>query len=326
MTISKINAVCIVGGGAIGSLFAGHLGAVVDVKMLTRRQEHADRLNAEGLRISGKSDRQVGIVASTDPAELGAVDLIIIATKANAVEDGGRAIAGHFPGATIMTVQNGLGCEDLIEEYGDWPIISAVTFMSGVRHSDVHVEYELDTATWMGPWANGQATFADVQVVAALIEASGLKAKAFDDLRPAQWSKLIFNSVVNSIGAVTDLPHIQAFARREFPTDLGKLVFAMMEEGKRVAEANNVVLYEDPWEMNVKAVSHGQTGADAYAHVFSMLSDVRARRATEADWITGAIVKEAARLDEPVPLHEAMYALVKGIEASWQLPDETKAA
>ena len=326
MTINEINAICIVGGGAIGSLFAGHLGAVVDVKLLARRREHADRLNAEGLRISGKSDRQVKVLASTDPAALGAADLIIIATKANAVEDGGKKIAGHFPGAAVMTVQNGLGCEELIAEYGNWPIISAVTFMSGVRHSDVHVEYELDTATWMGPWANAQATFDDVQAVATLIEASGLKAKAFDDLRPAQWSKLIFNSVVNSIGAVTDLPHIQAFARRESPTDLGKLVFAMMEEGKRIAEANNVVLYEDPWEMNVKAVSHGQTGADAYAHVFSMLSDVRARRATEVDWITGAIVKEAAKLGESVPLHEALYALVKGIEAGWELPGETKAA
>ncbi len=326
MPSNGIKSVCIVGGGAIGSLFAGHLGAVVDVKLLARRQEHADRLNAEGLRISGKSDRQVHIVASTDPAELGAADLIIIATKANAVEDSGRKIAGHFPGATVMTVQNGLGCEDLIAEYGGWPVISAVTFMSGVRHSDVHVEYELDTATWLGPWANGRATFGDVQAVAGLIEASGLKAKAFDDLRPAQWSKLIFNSVVNSIGAVTDLPHIQAFARRESPTDLGKLVFAMMEEGKRIAEANNVALYEDPWEMNVKAVSHGQTGDDAYAHVFSMLNDVRARRATEVDWITGAIVKEAAKLGEPVPLHEALYALVKGIEASWELPGEGSAA
>lgn len=320
MTINKIKSVCIVGGGAIGSLFAGHLGAVVDVKLLVRRQEHADRLNDQGLRISGKSDRQVSILASTDPAELGAVDLVIIATKANAVEDGGKKITGHFPGAAVMTVQNGLGCEDLIAKYGDWPIISAVTFMSGVRHSDVHVEYELDTATWMGPWADGQATFKEVQAVAALIEASGLKAKAFDDLRPAQWSKLIFNSVVNSIGAVTDLPHIQAFARREFPTDLGKLVFAMMEEGKRIAEANNVVLYEDPWQMNVKAVSYGQTGDDAYAHVFSMLSDVRACRATEADWITGAIVKEAAKLGKSVPLHEALYGLVKGIEAGWELP------
>ena len=326
MKTKKIKSVCIVGGGTIGSLFAGHLGANVEVNLLVRRQEHADRLNHHGLRVSGKSERQVDLLASTDPAELGIVDLIIIATKANAVEDGARKIAGHFPGAAVMTVQNGLGCEALVAEFGDWPIISAVTFMSGVKHTDVHVEYELDTATWLGPWADGSATFADAQAIAGLIENTGLKAEAFADLRPAQWSKLIFNSVVNSIGAVTDLPHIQAFARRQSPTDLGKLVFAMMDEGKRVAEANNVALHEDPWEMNVKAVSHGQTGDDAYAHVFSMLSDVRARRLTEVDWITGAIVKEAAKIGAAVPFHEMLYGLVKGLEASWGLSNDAAAS
>jgi 2-dehydropantoate 2-reductase len=322
--MKQIKTICVVGAGAIGSLFAGHLGSVAEVKLLVRRDEHAEALNTQGLRISGKSERHADVQASTDARDLGDLDLVILATKANAVEDSARKIAGQFGNAVVMTVQNGLGCERLVADHGDWPIISAVTFMSGLRHSDVHVEYELDTATWMGPWAEGSATFADAQRVAGLIEDSGLKAEAFDDLRPAQWSKLIFNSVVNSIGAVTDLPHIQAFAQRQSPTDLGHLVMAMMDEGKRVAKANNVSLYEDPWEMNVKAVSHGQTGEDAYAHVFSMLSDVRARRLTEVDWITGGIVKEAAKLGVAVPFHETLYGLVKGIEASWDVSGDAK--
>jgi 2-dehydropantoate 2-reductase len=153
---------------------------------------------------------------------------------------------------------------------------------------------------------------------------SGLKAKAFADVRPAQWSKLIFNSVVNSIGAVTDLPHVQDFARTDRPSDLGNLVLAMMEEGKRVAASQGIELYEDPWEMNVRAVSHGQTGDDAYAHVFSMLSDVRARKPTEVDWLTGAIVREAGRLGVAAPLHELLYALVKGLEHGWQAPGKER--
>ncbi|HEX2140318.1 MAG TPA: ketopantoate reductase C-terminal domain-containing protein, partial [Woeseiaceae bacterium] len=133
-----------------------------------------------------------------------------------------------------------------------------------------------------------------------------------------QWSKLIFNSVVNSIGAVTDLPHVKEFAKTDRPSDLGSVVWAMMEEGKRVAAAQGIELYEDPWEMNVRAVSHGQTGQDDYAHVFSMLSDVRARRPTEIDWLTGAIVREAESLGIPVPLHETLFGLVKGLEQSWR--------
>ncbi|UCG73925.1 MAG: 2-dehydropantoate 2-reductase [Chromatiales bacterium] len=316
--MNEIRSVCIAGAGAIGSLFAGHLGTLVQAKVLARREEHAARLNAEGITVSGKSQLHADIHAATSPAELGDVDLVIIATKATAVEATAKTLAGHFPNATIMTVQNGLGCEEVVARYGDWPIISSVTFMSGVRHSDVHVEYELDTATWMGPWLSGSATFADVEQVADLINRSGLKAEAFEDLRPAQWSKLLFNSSVNSIGAITNLPHVKAFAAQNGVSDLGHLVHAMMDEGKRVAEAQGIELYEDPWEMNVKAVSHGSTGEDDYAHVFSMLDDVRNERATEVDWLTGAVVREAARLGVPAPIHETLYRLVKAKELSWQ--------
>lgn len=319
MTIKPINRICVAGAGAIGSLFAAHLDSVAACTVLTRRQEHADQLNAQGLRVSGKTNRLARVLASTNPADLGDVDLVIIATKASAVEETAKSMAGHFPNALVMTVQNGLGCEEVVARHGAWPIISAVTFMSGNRHSDVHVEYELDTATWMGPWAQRNASYEQVQQVAALIEAAGLKARAFPDLLPAQWSKLIFNATVNSVAAVSDLPHVRAFAKRDDLQDLGHLVFAMMDEGKRVAAAKGIVLFEDPWEMNVEATSHGQTGNEDYAHAPSMLEDIRARRLTEIDWITGAIVRAAREVGVPVPINETLYRLVKAREASWKI-------
>ncbi|HZD52509.1 MAG TPA: ketopantoate reductase family protein [Woeseiaceae bacterium] len=314
-----IRSACVVGAGAIGSLFAGHLASVVSTKALVRRKDHAAALNREGLSITGKSRRHAAILAATDPAALDDVDLVIVATKASAVKAAAERLAGHFADATVMTVQNGLGCEEAVACRGDWPIISSITCMSGVKHSDTHVEYELDTETWLGPWPNGGADFPAAQRICELLVSSGLKARAFADVRSAQWSKLIFNSVVNSIGAVTNLPHVKAFAGTERPQDLGKLVFAMMEEGRCVAAAERIELYEDPWEMNVRAVNRGQTGDDDYAHVFSMLSDVRARRPTEVDWLTGAIVREGRRLNVSVPLHELLYGLVKGVEQSWLL-------
>ena len=118
--MNPIKSVCIAGAGAIGGLFAGHLGSLVDTRVLVRRQDHADRLNRDGLRISGKSDLQTTVLASTEPAELDDVDLLIIATKAMAVESVAKRIAGHFDSTVIMTVQNGLGCEDVVAQYGDW--------------------------------------------------------------------------------------------------------------------------------------------------------------------------------------------------------------
>ena len=315
--MKKIERVCIVGAGTIGSLFAGHLGAIADTTVLTRREAHARSLNEKGLRVSGKTNLHASIHASIHAADLGSADLVIIATKALDVEASIKKVQGYFPGALLLMVQNGLGCEEIVKKYGDWPIISSVTFMSGTRHSDTHVEYELDTATWMGPWAGSHATFEDAKEVAALINRSGLKAEAYADVLPHQWSKLIFNSAVNSIAAITDLPHIKAFAKQEMLEDLGHLVHAMMDEGKAIAAARGVTLADDPWEMNVRAVGQGITGGDDYAHIPSMLTDVRNRRPTEVDWITGSIVREATKAGMPAPYHETLYRLVKARESSW---------
>ena len=87
-----------------------------------------------------------------------------------------------------------------------------------------------------------------------------------------------------------------------------------MEEGKQVAAAAGVELHEDPWEMNVLATQRGSR------HYPSMLEDVEAHRPTEIEHITGALVREAERLGVPVPLHTALYRLVRAREASWE-PD-----
>jgi 2-dehydropantoate 2-reductase len=301
--------VCVIGGGAIGSLFAGHLAAVAEVSVLTRRADHAAALRREGLRISGRSERHATVAASTDPAELQPFDLGIVATKAAGLDGAVASLRGRFPQATIMTVLNGLGAEQAVRSAGAWPIISGVTFMSGTRHSDTHIEYVLDTETWIGPYEN--TPFAIVREAAALIASAGLKVEALPDLLPAQWSKLIFNATVNAVAALTGLPHVPLFAAREHPGDLGNLVYDLIAEGKAVAAAAGIELHDDPWEMNVLATQRGS------AHYPSMLEDVEARRRTEIELITGALVREAGRTGVAAPLHTALYRLIKAKEESY---------
>jgi len=304
-----IERVCVIGAGVIGSLFAGHLAQVAEVSVLTRRREHADALNAKGLRISGRSNLRSEVRASNEPDELPDVDLGIIATKATGLEAAAAALEGRFESAAMMPVLNGLGAEEIVGLHGDWPLISAVTFMSGTRHSDTHVEYILDTETWLGPY--GGTPYERVREVADLIVTSGLEAEALPDLRPAQWSKLIFNATVNAVSALTGLPHDEHFAAEAAPTDLGHLVHDLVDEGKAVVAAAAIELHDDPWEMNVHATKRGS------AHYPSMLEDVEAHRPTEVDLITGALVREAERVGVPVPLHTAMYRLIKAREESW---------
>jgi 2-dehydropantoate 2-reductase len=300
---------CVIGAGAIGSLFAAHLSRVADVLVLTRRQEHAQGLNDQGLRVSGKHDFTARVTAASDPRDLPDFDVGIVATKATGLEGAAESLAGRFAGATIMTVQNGLGAEEIVHRHGDWPLISAVTFMSGTKHSDTHVEYILDTATWLGPY--GETPYERVQELAQLLLDSGLKAEALPDLQPAQWAKLIFNATVNGVAALTGLPHDAHFAAETGEADLGHLVHALVDEGKRVAAAAGVELHDDPWEMNVLATKRGS------AHYPSMLEDVEARRPTEAELINGALVREAQRHGVAAPLQTALYRLVAAREASY---------
>jgi 2-dehydropantoate 2-reductase len=301
--------VWVIGGGVIGSLFAAHLSQVAHVTLLCRRAEHAAAVSANGIRVSGRADFVGRPRASTDPAGLAEAGLAIVATKANDVEAAAAQLEGRLGDGSVMTVQNGLGAEEVVRGHGPWPQLSAVTFMSGTKLADDHVEYVLDTPTWLAPYEKAPLELAER--TASLIVESGLKAEAMPDLEPARWSKLIFNATVNSVAALTGLPHDFHFAELDRPTDLGHVVRGLMDEGERIAGAAGISLREDPWEMNVLATQRGSR------HYPSMLEDVEAQRPTEVDFITGALVREAERRGVEAPLLTAVYRLVKAREASY---------
>jgi 2-dehydropantoate 2-reductase len=305
-----VTKVVVAGAGSIGSLLAAHLSRVAEVTVLTRREEHAAALREQGLRVSGRSEFTASLGATADAGELPAdAELAVLACKGTDLEPLAARLEGSLPAATVMTIQNGLGAEEVVAGHGEWPLLSAVTFMSGTRHGDAHVEYVLDTATWIGPYRG--TTEEDARRVAELIEGGGLKAEAFPDLRPAQWSKLIFNATVNGVAALTGLPHDFHFAQTEQVSDLGHLVRDLVDEGKAVTAAAGVELHDDPWEMNLLATQRG------HRHFPSMLEDVEARRPTELESINGALVREAELRGVPVPLQTAVYRLVKAREASY---------
>jgi 2-dehydropantoate 2-reductase len=308
--------VCIVGCGAIGSLYAAHLARVAEVWAFVRREEHARALNRQGLRVSGKHEFHVSLKATTRPEELPECELGIIATKATQVDESIAAAGYRFDRGAVISAQNGLGSEEIIAARTAGQVIRGTTFMSGTRHSDTHVQYELDTATWLGPFEPRHTPDALVKDVADLIVASGLKAEALLDARPAQWSKLIFNASVNGVSALTGLPHSPHFADESRFSDLGNLLHELIEEGKRVAAAVGVQLHEDPWEMNkIGAMTN---------HPTSMLYDIRHQLPTEVDFLSGAIAREAKRAGIPAPLHTVVYRLIKGREASWTFKDENR--
>jgi 2-dehydropantoate 2-reductase len=313
----QMKRVCIVGCGAIGSLYAAHLARVAEVWAFVRRREHADALNRDGLRVSGKHEFHVSLKATAQPDKLPECELGIVATKATQVEESISLVGHRFNRGAVISAQNGLGSEEIIAAHTSGQVIRGTTFMSGTKHSDTHVQYELDTATWIGPFEPRHTPYAMVRDAADLINAGGLKAEALPDARPAQWSKLIFNASVNGVSALTGLPHSPHFADESDLSALGHLLHELIEEGKAVAAAGGIRLHEDPWEMN-------KIGA-ATNHPPSMLYDVRHELSTEVDFLSGAIAREAQRSGVAAPLHTAVYRLIKGREASWTFKGENRA-
>ena len=309
--------VCIVGCGVIGSLYAAHLARVAEVWAFVRREEHARLLNRDGLQVSGKHEFHASLKATTRPDELPDCDLGIVATKATQVEDSIALVGCRFNQGAVISAQNGLGSEEIIAAHTRGQVIRGTTFMSGTKHSDTHVQYELDTATWIGPFEPRHTPYALVKEAADLINAGGLKAEALQDARPAQWSKLIFNAAVNGASALTGLPHSPHFADESEFSSLGHLLHDLIDEGKRIAAAAGVELHEDPWAMNkIGALTN---------HPPSMLYDVRNRLPTEVEFLSGAIAREAKQAGVAAPLHTALYRLIKGKEASWGFKDENRA-
>src|ERR1700694_1365268 len=308
--------VCIIGCGAIGSLYAAHLARVAEVWAFVRREDHAAELNHKGLRVTGSHNFAVPLKATTNAKDLPDCDLGIVATKATQVKESFRSVGRRFDKGAVLSAQNGVGSEEIIASLTRGYVIRGTTFMSGTRHTDTHVQYELDTPTWIGPFEPTGTPYSVVEEAADLLLAAGLKAQALEDAKPAQWSKLIFNSSVNGVSALTGLPHSPHFADEANFSGLGRLLHALIDEGKRVAEAVGIRLHEDPWEMN-------KLGARTN-HPPSMLYDVRRQLTTEGDFLSGAIAREAERLGVPAPLHSAVYRLIKGKEAAWTFADENK--
>ena len=307
--------ILIIGAGAIGSLYAAHLARVAEVWALVRREEHAQSINQHGIRVTGRNQFHARLKAASNAGELPQFDFGIVATKANQTREAFAPVAHLFRNGAVLSAQNGLGSEEILARLmPDGRVIRGTTFMSGTRFADDHVHYELNTATWLGPFEPSHTPYEMVEELAALLNASGLKAEALRDARPAQWSKLIFNASVNSVAALTELPHSPHFAAEAEFSDLGHLLRDLIDEGRGISAALGIQLQEDPWEMNC-------IGART-SHPPSMLHDVRHRCLTEVDFLGGAIAREAARAGVPAPLHTALYRLIKGKEESWAWKNE----
>src|SRR5246500_4506857 len=304
--------VCVIGCGAVGSLFAAHLAksGEAEVWVYDVWNEHIQAIRKNGLRLSGAADFTARLNATGDPKELPRCKYGIVATKAIHTRPAISETAHAFDHAgAVCSVQNGVGNEEIIAEHVTY-VIRGTTFPAGHPIAPGHIGFDIKGDTWIGPFEPTHTPMSKIEELAGLITRSGMNTIALPDARGAQWTKLIFNAATNPVGALTLLHH--GAATRFTPT--GQLFNDLIAEGEAVAKALSIELHGDPRALV-------QKGANAPGkHRASMLQDVLAKRQTEVDFMNGAIVEWGKKTGVPTPLNRALWQLIKGLEHSWTDP------
>jgi 2-dehydropantoate 2-reductase len=303
--------VCIVGCGAVGSLFAAALARVdgVEVWAYDLNEQHVAAINEQGLRLTGAAEvHATGVRATTRGEDVPPCEFGIVATKAMHTHAAVAATAPAFTDAAVASVQNGVGNEEAIAPHVA-RVIRGTTFPAGKVVAPAIVQWDVKGETTFGPFEPKPAGAHEIAQLAEACTRGGMPSIASTDARAAQWRKVIFNASTNPIGALTGLTHGGVCER----SDLRRLVSGLVDEGKAVAVAQGIELDADPEDL----IDHAARPDVAYSHKASMLQDVEARRPTEVDYLNGGIARFGREHGVATPLNEAVVALIKGMEHSW---------
>ncbi len=301
--------IAVVGAGAMGSVYAGLLAAAGnEVWAVDRHSGHVEAIRRQGLRVEGASgDRVVRISATTDPAEVGEAELVVLATKAMDVEAAAAAARPLVGTETlVLSIQNGLGGPDAAAAVLGEQCV-AVGVVGGFGASLVgpgHVHHHGMELVRLGERA-GPVT-PRIEAVAELWRAAGFTVRTEGDVRRLVWEKLVCNAAFSGPCTV-----------------LGRTIGDVIEDGQAWAVASQcaVEAFEVAQALDVRL---GFDDPVTWARDFglaiprakpSMLLDLEAGRRTEVDYINGAIPRAGVAAGVAAPVNETVSALVRALEA-----------
>ena len=289
----------VLGAGAIGSLYGAKLTAGNDVTLIGRA-DHVRAINENGLRIEGLEPQTVRVSAATQIERIGPDALILLTTKVPATTGALQPIAPLVrDDTTIIALQNGLNSDQIarvaLSERG--AVLRGITQFGAIFEEPGAIQY----------MARGYTLLEDhprSSCIAKIFNAAGLDCRICPDMKTEVWRKLIFNCVVNPIttivgskvGGIVD------------PT-LDRLKQLIIDECSAVAGAEGVHLQGDLLgEINATYAGSRNT--------VSMQQDLWCGRATEIDYLNGAVTALGARHRLECPVNEGLTRIIKAMEAA----------
>jgi 2-dehydropantoate 2-reductase len=299
----------VVGPGAMGCLFSARLTkAGNEVMLLDYDQERADRISAQGITVTGISGDYRVPVRAIAGAYPFTPDFIVICVKSgNTREAGERSSSFAGKDTKVVTLQNGLGNMEILEEiFGPGKVLGGVTAQGATLLDTGSIRHAGEGETVIGPAGRGDN---GIQAFAATLSSAGFETRLVGSVEELIWGKLIINVGINALTAVIKVKNGRIAA-----VDGAKEVMQeAVSEAINVAGAKGIRLpYEEPLE-RVLAVCEATKD-----NVSSMLQDVLKGKRTEIEMINGAIVREGESLGIPTPVNKTLTCLVQGIQETYQ--------
>lgn len=302
--------ICFIGAGALGSTIGGTLAQRgAEVWLIDPFRGHIDAINAQGLRmLEGEIETNVKIAACASASEVGVqADLVIVLVKSFHTRDAIRAAVSIIgPQTVVMSLQNGLGHEDILaEEVGRDRVMAGKTYVGGVLLGPGSVRSGVVGKETIIGELDGRVTERAERIAETFNEA-GILTLLSDNIMGTMWDKLFINVAGGGISAVTGLTYGGLYS---LPV-LEECALAAVSEGIAVAQAAGVkISITDP----KRAWTMASAGLPPEFKT-SMLQSLQSGSQTEVDYINGSVVRWGARLNVPTPVNSTIVALVKGLE------------
>ena len=311
--------VVIVGAGSLGSAIGGLLGlSGHSVVLVTRNTAHVTAIaNAGGVWLDDGAERVLApVAAATDYGPVGVVDLAVVLVKSFDTVDAVRAALPSLGVDTVvLSLQNGVGCEDLISDVvGRQRVVAGRTFIGGRLIEPGVVEYGVTGRQTTIGELDGRRTERVVEL-AAVFDRAGMAASVSDDIRVTMWEKLFVNVATGAWSALTGLPYGELSVE---PT-IAQSAAATVAEAIAVARSLGVAIVttdpQVPWRRAWEGLPYGFKA--------SMLQSVEKGSRTEVDVIHGAVIRGGLEAGIPTPINDTLYAAVKGLERRLALRSKT---
>ena len=297
----KIESVAVLGAGAVGSYVIWGLSEKAGVRLgVVAEGERAERLKQNGCAVNGTVYRP----EVWTPQEAHGVDLLVVALKYGALPgamESIRAVVGEH--TVVMSLMNGVDSEELIgAQVGDKKVIRSLIKVASHKEED---GYHFDPDATLGIiFGEEHAPFESerVRAIVALFEGTGIHYRVTDEIRAEMWSKFRLNVCNNlpqailgaGVGCYRDSEHMKAISE------------GLRRELEAIAAAKGIDLR--------KVDTSGRGSAVPPTARYSTLQDLDAKRHTEIDMFSGALMRMGEELGIPTPYNEYTYHMIKALE------------